>query len=223
MSDVPVGAATAANVTAERDRKAQMHGRSTTYGDFHDGVVTVAGSSATVVAGLTAAAVATVGFLAYQASAHVPAGLGRPQAAAASPTATKAPRDKKHPAALPGGSGTGERVVYSVDDDRVWLVLAGDKVERTFKVTPGNVDPAPGVYVVTSRSNAVIGTDGTPIEHVVRFASAKGVTVGFSAAVDDSTPEPAPGRRTGGVRASREDAKAIWGFATIGERIVVIR
>ncbi|MET8244739.1 hypothetical protein ABZV31_10155 [Streptomyces sp. NPDC005202] len=176
-------------------------------------------------AGLTAAAVAAVGFLAYRAQASVPESLGGRPGPRATPaaSATKAPRDKKNPAALPQGSGTGERVVYSVDDDRVWLVGAGSRVENTFKVTPGSVDPLPGTYAVTSRSNAVTGTDGTPIEHVVRFTSVSGVVIGFSAAVDGSTPTPAPTVKTGGIRESRADGEAMWMFATIGQKVVVIR
>jgi hypothetical protein len=184
----------------------------------------VTSSSAGFVAGLTAAAVATVGFLAYQASATVPPELRNPQAASPKDVSvTKAPRDKEHPAALPSGSGSGERVVYSVDDDRVWLVGHGNKVLRTFPVTPGSVDPAPGSYAVTSRSNAVTGTDGTPVEHVVRFTSAQGVSIGFSAAVDGSTPRPEPHVKTGGIRESRKDGNAMWDFATIGRKVVVIR
>jgi hypothetical protein len=176
------------------------------------------------VAGLTAAAVATVGFLTYQASANVPPELSHPRALSASDVSpTKAPRDKQHPAALPSGSGSGERVVYSVDDDRVWLVGPDHRILRTFEVTPGTVDPVPGTYSVTSRSSTVTGTDGMPIEHVVRFANADGVAIGFSAARNGSTPEPDPRRRTGGIRESREDGDAMWEFATIGRPVVVIR
>ncbi|MEU2281272.1 hypothetical protein ABZ614_04725 [Streptomyces sp. NPDC013178] len=182
----------------------------------------MASSSSTFVAGLTAAALATVGFLAFQASASGPVASGKPRAGA-SPTAPKAPRDKKRPTALPKGTGTGERVVYSVDDDRVWLVSATDRVERTFKVTPGSVDPAPGTYNVTSRSNATTGSDGVPIEHVVRFATVGGVVIGFSVAVNGSAPVRDPAVRTGGIRQSRADGDAMWQFATIGERVVVIR
>ncbi|MEU6479620.1 hypothetical protein ABZ858_22510 [Streptomyces sp. NPDC047017] len=188
----------------------------------------MARSSAGFVAGLTAAAVAAVGFLAYRAQATVPPGLGSRAGATASPTAgaTKAPRDRRHPAALPGGSGTGERVVYSVDDDRVWLVGAGGHVENTFRVTAGTVDPAPGTYAVTSRSKAITGTDGVPVEHVVRFAGVNGVVIGFSAPVDDeATPESDTSGtvQTGGIRESRPDGEAMWMFATIGQKVVVIR
>ncbi|MGW1726900.1 hypothetical protein ACWCQK_28750 [Streptomyces sp. NPDC002306] len=184
----------------------------------------MASSSAGFVAGLTAVAVVTVGFLTYQAAATVPAGFSGDARASASPTAAaKAPRDKKNPTALPGGSGTGERVVYSVDDDRVWLVAPTGRVERTFVVTPGSVDPLPGSYVVTSRSKAVTGTDGTPIEHVVRFTSVGEVVIGFSAAVDNAPPPIETTVKTGGIRESRKDGDAMWVFATIGQRIVVIR
>ncbi|MFF9057406.1 hypothetical protein ACF09K_01695 [Streptomyces sp. NPDC014882] len=181
----------------------------------------MAGSSSTFVAVLTAAAVTTVGFLAYRASASVPAGLAAPRPSAAA--TTEAPRDTRNPTALPAGSGTGARVVYSVADDRVWLTASDGRAGRTFQVTPGSVDPLPGTYAVTSRSGAVTGTDGTPIEHVVRFTSVKGVSIGFSAAVDGSTPAPDPARRTGGIRASRADGNALWKFATIGRRVVVVR
>ncbi|HZF89638.1 hypothetical protein [Streptomyces sp.] len=182
----------------------------------------MASSSAGFVTGLTAAAMVTVGYLAYQASANVPAELGA-QAGKPVAAAPKAPRDKRNPAALPTGSGRGERVVYSLDDDRVWLVSPGNKVLRTFRVTPSAVDPSPGVYAVTSRSNRITGTDGTLIEHVVRFASVDSVTIGFSAAVDGSTAAPDRRTRTGGIRESRADGDAMWDFATIGQKVVVIR
>jgi hypothetical protein len=183
----------------------------------------VAGTSSGIVAGLTAAALGTVGFLAYRAQATVPASLGAGPAAHAT-TASKAPRDRHNPAALPSGSGTGERVVYSVDDDRVWLVAPGNRVQRTFPVRPGSVDPPAGMYWVTSRSNAATGTDGIPVEHVVRFTSVEGVAIGFSAAVDGGSGTAAdPSAKTGGIRESRADGDAMWKFATIGVRVVVIR
>ncbi|MFJ2232791.1 hypothetical protein [Streptomyces sp. NPDC087859] len=181
-------------------------------------------TSAGIVTGLTTAALLTVGVLAYQASAGVPVALGTAhRSGEPAAAASKAPRDTVHPTALPAGSGKGERVVYSVDDDRVWLVRKDGRVQRTFKVTAGTVDPPPGSYSVTSRSNSVTGTDGIPIEHVVRFTSVDSVTIGFSAAVDGSVPENDPTAKTGGIRESRRDGDAMWDFATIGQRVVVIR
>jgi hypothetical protein len=186
----------------------------------------VASSSAGFVTALTTAALATVGFLGYQAYAAVPAHLTKARTnGTPAITAPKAPGGGKNAALLPPGSGTGARVVYSLRGHRVWLVGLGDKVIRTFKVAPGNIAPAPGVYAVTSRSNAVTGTDGTPIEHVVRFTSVDGVAIGFSAAVRDAAP-PADFTtttvRTGGIRESRADGDVMWTFATIGATVAVI-
>jgi hypothetical protein len=182
----------------------------------------VATGNAAFVTALTTAALATVGFLAYQASATVPARTPAGDVAAA--VASKAPRDKQDPAALPAGSGAGERVVYSLDDNRVWLVGAGDRVIRTFEVVPGTIDPAPGVYVVTSRSNSVTGTDGILVEHVVRFTSVDGVAIGFSAAVRDAGDSASSATTVprGGIRESRRDGDAMWTFATIGAKVAVI-
>ncbi|MCF1507362.1 hypothetical protein [Streptomyces glomeratus] len=183
----------------------------------------MARSSSGFVAGLTVAAVATVGFLAYQASAHVPDTLGKPQVKNSPRTTPKTDRTKKNPAALPGGSGSGERVVYALGDDRVWLVGRDNKVQRTFTVMPGTVDPLPGTYEVTSRTAAGTGSDGTPIEHIVRFATNRGVVIGFSAAMDGSTAKPDASKKLGGIRASRADGTAMWEFATTSEKVVVVR
>lgn len=179
-------------------------------------------SSSGFVFGLTAAALAAVGFLGYQARATVPVGLAGPRAsaspAAVAPTAPRTVRTDVPPA----GSGVGERVVYSVSGHRVWLVGRRNEVTRSFRVAPGSVDPAPGVYRVTSRSNSVLGTDGVPVEHVVRFADVDGVAIGFSAAVGKSARVADPGVRTGGIRESHEDGTAMWEFATIGAQVAVI-
>ncbi|MEU7467216.1 hypothetical protein AB0A94_01400 [Streptomyces sp. NPDC044984] len=181
----------------------------------------MSGTSSAVVAGLTAAALATIGYLGHRAAVTVPDGL-RPPASGTATAAHKTLRDGNHPFAVPARSGTGERVVYSLGADRVWLVGEGGEVRRTFGVSPSTVDPAPGTYRVTSRSGAVTGSDGVPVEHVVRFASVDGTAIGFSAAVDGSAPRLAPGERAGGIRETRADGAAMWGFATIGRKVVVV-
>ncbi|MFD6367281.1 hypothetical protein ACFWGM_09335 [Streptomyces roseolus] len=187
----------------------------------------MARSSSGFVAGLTAAAIAVVAFLAYQASASVPADLAEPSLTPGSvaPSASVSAGTKKpakNPLAVPAASGKGERVVYALGDRRVWLVDEKNRAVRTFAVTPSPVSPPPGAYAVTSRSNSVRGSDGVQIEHVVRFASVEGVTIGFSAAVDGSTPAPDPARKTGGIRMTRADGDAMWTFASIGAKVVVI-
>jgi len=175
------------------------------------------------VAGLTAAALATVGFLAYQASANAPQRLGTEGPPSATPVSASKLPDVRRPGALPADSGAGRRVVYSLADDRVWLVGADNRAHRSFTVTPGTVDPVPGSYQVTSRSNSITGTDGAPIEHVVRFTGVDGVAIGFSAAVDGPPPQADPEVRTGGIRETRTDGDAMWEFAMIGEKVVVVR
>ncbi|MFC4606506.1 L,D-transpeptidase [Streptomyces maoxianensis] len=188
-------------------------------------VGTVARSSSGLVAGLTAAALAAVCFLAYQASASAPDQLGKPTTPSAAPSAHVSgdPKDKsKNPLALPAKSGTGVRVVYSLSERRVWLVGENRKLTRTFEVMPSTVSPPPGVYAVTSRSGTVPGSDGVPIEHVVRFASVDDVAIGFSAAVNGAMASPDPDRKTGGVRMKRADGDAMWEFASIGSKVVVV-
>lgn len=185
-------------------------------------------SSSGIVAGLTVAALAAVGFLGYQASATAPAlppkAAGQAPSPAASPSgAAPAKQDPAKPAALPENSGTGTRVVYSLSQKRVWLVGEGGE-PKSFTVMPSTVHPKPGTYTVKvgARSGAVTGSDGVPIEHVVRFATAEGVAVGFSARVDGSMPEPDPNKKTGGIRMSRLDGDAMWAFATIDSKVVVV-
>ncbi|MEZ3177449.1 hypothetical protein KYY02_01590 [Streptomyces pimonensis] len=180
------------------------------------------GTSSMIVAGLTAAALATVGHLGHRAAVTVPAEL-RPSEPGAAAALHQTPREGDHPTALPARSGTGERVVYALGADRVWLVEGSGRVRRTFGVTPSSVDPAPGTYRVTSRSGTATGSDGVPVEHVVLFASVEGTAIGFSAEVDGSAPRPDPEERTGGIRETREDGAAMWDFATIGRKVVVVR
>ncbi|WP_019547035.1 hypothetical protein [Streptomyces sulphureus] len=185
-------------------------------------------SAGFVVAGLTAAALAGVGFLALQANAAQDrAEQGKP-----SPSPTRSANDREggeqaekpsKSEALPPRSGKGMRVVYALERKRVWLVEKGGEVERTFRVMPSPVSPPPGEYRVESRASHVTGSDNVPVENVVRFATVRGTTIGFSAALDGSTPDPESRQQTGGVRETREDGEAMWLFATIGTKVVVVR
>ncbi|MBH1935222.1 hypothetical protein I5Q34_13210 [Streptomyces sp. AV19] len=188
-------------------------------------------SSGVFVAGLTAAALAAVGYLAYEASA-APDRPARGTHASATPSGAASGKGgeakggpaKDAPPAVPANSGEGKRVVYSVGQKRVWLVgAAGPKGAKTFEVAPSTVDPKPGVYAVTSRDPNGTGSDGVPIEHIVRFhRDAAGVVFGFSAAVDGSSPDPKPAKKTGGIREKSADGRAMWDFAPKGTRVVVV-
>jgi hypothetical protein len=185
----------------------------------------VSRGSSGIVAGLTAAALVAVGVLAFQASANAPASVAAPKPkATATATEHAKPKEKPRPATLPAHSGTGKRVVYALADRRVWLVDAAGKAVRTFEVMPSALNPLPGTYRVnTPRQGAPTkGSDGVMIEHVVRFAMVDNVAVGFSAAVDGSMESPDPTLKTGGVRMSREDGDAMWDFAMVNTKVVVV-
>ncbi|MGW8888284.1 hypothetical protein [Streptomyces sp. NPDC055749] len=185
----------------------------------------VARGSSGIVAGLTAAAVVAVSFLAYQASANAPDSVAAPSSTpsgSASAQPTQKPKPPKSPLAVPGHSGTGLRVVYALKDRRVWLVDGKGNAGRTFRVMPSPVSPPPGAYQVGSRTGSVKGSDGVMIEHVVRFTNVDDVAIGFSAAQDGTMASPDPTSKTGGVRMKRADGDAMWTFATVGVKVVVV-
>lgn len=187
------------------------------------------GSSAgAVVAALTAAALAVIGFFTYQASAaqdRDPVGSAgsRDDSDGSGEGPGEQSEKEKRETNLPAFSGAGERVVYDLDRNRVWLMGERQEVERTFKVAPSSVDPEPGTYKVESRAPHVTGSDGVPVENVVRFATSQGTTIGFSSALDGSMPDADPVQQTGGIRERRADGEAMWLFATIGTKVVVVR
>ncbi len=178
----------------------------------------------TWVSGLTVGAIAAVSVLAMQASEGPhPTASATPARPSASASAHPKPTETAAPAPVPDGSGTGRRVVYSLGQQRVWLVDASDATRRTFAVWPGTVDPAPGTYIVGKRTQGVTtGSDGVQIEQIVFFAQADGVSVAFSNAVDGSSPPPPSGAKTGGIRLHKADGTAVWAFATAGTKVTVV-
>ncbi|MEU4111243.1 MULTISPECIES: hypothetical protein [unclassified Streptomyces] len=177
------------------------------------------------VSGLTVAATAAVVALAVQADhgprPAAPAAHARPTASA-SPTPSALPTPSGPPA-LPEASGVGRRIVYSVYAHRVWLVDATGESSRTFTVWPGTVDPQPGRYTITARTEATTGSDGVRVEHIMYFTVASGVNIGFSNAVDGASPPPANGARTGGIRLHKEDGAALWSFGDLGTKVSVVK
>ncbi len=120
------------------------------------------------------------------------------------------------PNALPDGSGSGKRIVYSLGGSKVWLVdLEGgkDTVQRVIQTVPGTVTPAAGKYKVTGFNQASRASDGVSVQYVVLWGS----KYGFDAVSGVSGLPPKPTKSTGGVRMSQDDALALWTFAT-GQR-----
>lgn len=176
------------------------------------------------VTGLTVGALAVVVLLAVKAEQGP-----QPHAtAAAKPSASVSAKPSAKPsqaaeAAVPDGSGTGRRVVYSLGQKRVWLVDASEQSRRTFVVWPGSVSPEPGRYSVGQRDEARTGSDGVAIEHVMFFATGSGLSIAFSNAVDGASPQPASGVRTGGIRMSKADGTALWAFGETGTAVTVVK
>ncbi|WUV16729.1 hypothetical protein OG352_18500 [Streptomyces sp. NBC_01485] len=179
------------------------------------------------VTGLTVGAIAAVVALTAQAeNGPHPTAAHRPSASASPgtrPSASPKPSSPPKAAAVPGSSGTGRRIVYSLGQHRVWLVDADDTARRTFTVWPGTVNPVAGSYTVSLRRDAVTGSDGVAIEHVIYFSATSGVNIAFSNAVDGSSPPPAAtGTRTGGIRMPKADGTALWAFGETGTRVRVV-
>jgi hypothetical protein len=175
------------------------------------------------VTGLTAGATAAVVALAVQADKGVhPTAAARPDVSASAGAHPAPDRSPSVPPALPADSGTGRRIVYSLGRKRVWLVDADNKATSSFTVWPGTVSPDPGTYTVTRRLDSTTGGDGVPIEHILYFAQKSGLWVAFSNATDGSSPPPAAGKQTSGIRLHKADGAQLWAFGTQNTPVTVV-
>jgi lipoprotein-anchoring transpeptidase ErfK/SrfK len=132
--------------------------------------------------------------------------------------------------ALPPDSGDGMRIVYAITAQRVWLVGSDGVVARTYRVS-GRLDrPLPGSYEVYSRSrNTTSYTGDESMEYMVRFAHGAQAAIGFhdipvdAAGTEVQTKEQLGQPLSAGcVRQSLEDAIALWDFAPVGTKVVVV-
>jgi hypothetical protein len=132
--------------------------------------------------------------------------------------------------ALPAGSGTGRRVVFSESAQRVWLVERGNDVARTYLVSGSlydNLDP--GTYSVFSRSEQAWGIDDSgSMRWFVRFAEGPNAAIGFhSIPVLRGSPVQTIAQlgiplSHGCIRQKTTDALALWEFAPVGTTVVVV-
>jgi len=142
------------------------------------------------------------------------------------PPPTAAPTPPKPPA--PAGSGTGKRIVYCVGCQRVWLVEANEQVSRTHLVSGRVGVPRRGTYSVFSKSRRAFSGKVT-LADMVRFARGRTLAIGFHAIPRDRRGRPIQTeaqlgtfRSAGCVRQSDADASALWNFAPLGTKVVVI-
>jgi lipoprotein-anchoring transpeptidase ErfK/SrfK len=134
--------------------------------------------------------------------------------------------------ALPADSGSGRRIVYSQPLQRVWLVSnSADEVKRTYLVSGSIYDNLqPGAYSVYSRSRWAVGVDDSGVmQYFVRFTRGPtGAAIGFhSIPTKDgkllqSTAQLGTAQSHGCIRQWLPDAVALWHFAPVGTKVVVV-
>ena len=130
---------------------------------------------------------------------------------------------------LPSDSGSGLRVVFSESRQRVWLVGAQGRVQRTYLVSGSiydNLDP--GTYEVFSRSEQAWGiNDSGTMKYFVRFAHGPNAAIGFhdipiaNGSLVQGFDELGTPLSHGCIRQRRTDAIALWDFAPLGTTVVV--
>jgi hypothetical protein len=131
---------------------------------------------------------------------------------------------------LPADSGTGRRIVFSMGDQRVWLVGDDDDVERTYLVSGSLTDNLhPGTYSVYSKSEDAVGIDDSgTMKYMVRFAHGPNAAIGFhdipvlDGAKVQTVDQLGTPQSHGCIRQQRADAKALWDFAPVGTTVVVV-
>jgi len=132
--------------------------------------------------------------------------------------------------ALPDGSGTGRRVVYSNGSQRVWLVGDDGIAFDSWLVSGRRGVPRPGVYAVYSRSPVSTAHNGSvTMQYMVRFARGRTLAIGFHSIPVRRNGSPIQTleqlgtyRSSGCVRQRVEDAAKMWGFADLGTPVVVV-
>ena len=148
----------------------------------------------------------------------------------ASADATESQVDPQVDAALPEGSGTGKRVVFSESRQRVWLVNEDEQIERTYLVSGSVYDNLePGAFNVYSRSEDAWGVDDSgSMKYFVRFTQGDtGAAIGFhDIPIKDGVPAQTEAQlgtplSHGCVRQRRSDAIALWKFAPLGTSVIV--
>ena len=132
--------------------------------------------------------------------------------------------------ALPANSGSGRRVVFSMKDQRVWLVDSHGTAFSTYLVSGSLTNNLhPGSYHVYSRSRWAVGVDDSGVmQYFVRFTRGNNAAIGFhSIPTKNGKPlqtvaELGTPRSHGCIRQKLSDAVRMWDFAHDGTSVVVV-
>ncbi len=137
------------------------------------------------------------------------------------------------PEALPAGSGTGRRAVYSKSRQRVWAVSDTGEVLKTHRIS-GKLkycDPHPGTYTVFSRSRYTNSIQNPVIKwgYMIRFTKGcNGDNIGFHEIPSkygqpvQSISQLGQPLSDGCVRQATPDAIWMWNWAGVGTKVVVL-
>lgn len=147
---------------------------------------------------------------------------------------TKDPNQKPEAqVSLPGKSGEGRRIVFDIDAQQVWLVGRDDTVQRTYVVSGSRFDQLPtGTFEVYSKSRHTSSwSGGSTMEYMVRFFEGENAAIGFhdipvktgSGKEVQTLSELGTPLSDGCIRQHEPDAKALWSFADVGTKVVVVR
>jgi hypothetical protein len=135
--------------------------------------------------------------------------------------------------ALPSQSGHGRRIIYQESSMHLWVVEADGTVARDYPVTGRPGWPRPATYHVFSKALAA----ASPRYHVtfdwmLRFAHGNDLNIGFhdiprvmgtGVPIQEAADLGAPIGHGGCVRQRTVDAKWLYGWATVGTTVVVLR
>lgn len=131
---------------------------------------------------------------------------------------------------LPGGSGDGRRVVYSIDQQRVWWVEADGRVVNSYLVSGRRNTPARGTYAVFSKSRHAWSGGGVTMEYMIRFTWGRTLAIGFHSIPRNSAGRPIQSEAqlgtplsAGCIRQRDADAAALWNWAHVGTTVVVVK
>jgi lipoprotein-anchoring transpeptidase ErfK/SrfK len=121
--------------------------------------------------------------------------------------------------------------VYSVEQQRIWLVEADENVSSSYLVSGRKGIPKPGTHSIYSRSRWSSANGGkVRMEFMMRFVKTKGLAIGFHAIPVDRKGRPIQSeeelgqpRSKGCVRQARANAEHLWHWAPNGTVVRVTR